>query len=76
MPRNLSNNLVEMKLLINDAVYPHGNIRNYYVECTADQKYDIIKGISAEANENVDNNKVIIFFTVWIEIIPLYLMYL
>lgn len=65
---NLTHNLVEMKLLVDGTVFPHQSIVNYYVECITNQKYDIIKKLSSEANKYVGNGQIIVFFTVCLNI--------
>lgn len=66
MVSRLTNNLVEMKLLINDSLFPR-HIDNYYVECPTDWKFDVIKALSADANKIAKNGKIMVFFTVCFE---------
>lgn len=61
--RPLIDNLVEMKFFVDDNVFPH-NIDNYFVECASNRKYEVIKALCVEANNDRANGKIIIFFTV------------
>lgn len=64
MVPNLTSNLVELRLLHDDNLFPHSNIDNFYVDCNTSQKYEIIKALCSEANKQNNYGKIVIFFTV------------
>lgn len=60
-------NMVEKKLLIDNAIYPN-HLQNYFIRCddgnVMEAKMDVLKTICLRAYDSADAGKVIVFFSV------------